>query len=119
MAIYSRGKKVKSIYVRGKAVDKVFTRGKSVYENYPQLLGAMRLDITSNNSNSVSGYMTFAKYLDFDKELNMEIIRYETALKELKNFVVTYSGSGDIVKEQSPNAGDRIKSGEKVRILLG
>ena len=86
MAIYSKGKKVKSIYVRGKAVGKVFTRGKSVYENYPQLLGAMRLDITSNNSNSVSGYMTFAKYLDFDKELNMEIIRYETALKELKNF---------------------------------
>lgn len=41
------------------------------------------------------------------------------AIKELKNFVVTYSGSGDIVKEQSPNAGDRIKSGEKVRILLG
>lgn len=86
MAIYSKGKKVKSIYVKGKPVNKVFVRGKATYENYPQLLGSMRLDITSNNSNSVSGYMTFAKYLDFDKELNMEVIRYETALKELENF---------------------------------
>lgn len=86
MAIYSKGKKVKSIYVKGKPVNKVFVRGKATYENYPQLLGSMRLDITSNNNNSVSGYMTFAKYLDFDKELNMEVIRYETALKELENF---------------------------------
>lgn len=41
------------------------------------------------------------------------------AIKELKNFVVTYTGSGDIVKEQSPGAGERIKGGSKVRILLG
>ena len=41
------------------------------------------------------------------------------AIKELKNFVVTYTGSGDIVKEQSPGEGERIKGGSKVRILLG
>ena len=37
----------------------------------------------------------------------------------LKNFTVTYTGSGKYVKEQSPEAGKRIKEGSKVRILLG
>ncbi len=41
------------------------------------------------------------------------------AIKELKNFVVTYTGSGNIVKEQSPSAGERKAYGSKIRILLG
>jgi len=41
------------------------------------------------------------------------------AIKELKNFVVTYTGTGNYVKDQSPSAGERIKEGSKVRILLG
>lgn len=43
----------------------------------------------------------------------------EDAIKELKNFTVTYTGSGKYVKDQSPNASSRIKQGGKVRILLG
>lgn len=43
----------------------------------------------------------------------------EDAVKELKNFKVVYSGSGKYVKEQSPNAGEKIKEGGKIRVLLG
>ena len=43
----------------------------------------------------------------------------EDAIKELKNFNVVYSGSGKYVKEQSPNAGEKIKEGGKIRVLLG
>lgn len=43
----------------------------------------------------------------------------EDAVKELKNFNVVYSGSGKYIKEQSPNAGEKIKEGGKIRVLLG
>lgn len=76
MAIYSRGKKVKSIYVKGKLVSNVFSRGKSVYENYPRLLGYMYFYVL-NSDGSEFGNIRFKKYLDFDKELNTEVIRYE------------------------------------------
>ena len=76
MAIYSRGKKVKSIYVRGKLVSNVFSRGKSVYENYPRLLGYMYFYVL-NSDGSEFGGMRFKKYLDFDRELNTEVIHYE------------------------------------------
>ena len=41
------------------------------------------------------------------------------AIKLLKNFKVTYSGSGNIIKEQSPLPNERIKEGSKIRLLLG
>lgn len=40
------------------------------------------------------------------------------ALNELKQFKVEYSGSGDTVTYQSPEAGTRIFEGESVRLLL-
>ena len=40
------------------------------------------------------------------------------ALKELNGFTVEYSGSGDNVIETSPKAGDRIKEGGIVKIML-
>ena len=43
----------------------------------------------------------------------------EDAIKLLKNFTITYTGSGNIVKEQSPEEGSRLKEGGKIRILLG
>ena len=39
--------------------------------------------------------------------------------KLLKKFKIIYSGSGSIVKEQSPEVGSRIKEGEEIRLLLG
>ena len=56
------------------------------------------------------------KYYDVPNVVGMP---KEDAIKELKNFNVTYTGSGKYVKEQSPDAGTRIKEGAKVRILLG
>lgn len=41
------------------------------------------------------------------------------AIKELKNFTITYTGSGNIVKEQTPSEGSRVKYGGKIRLLLG
>ena len=43
----------------------------------------------------------------------------EDAVKELKNFNVIYTGSGKYVIEQSPNGGEKIKEGGKIRVLLG
>jgi len=37
----------------------------------------------------------------------------------LKNFTVEYSGSGNTILNQSPEAGTRIAEGEKVRVYLG
>ena len=39
--------------------------------------------------------------------------------KLLKNFTIEYSGSGSVIKEQSPQANTRIKEGGKIRLLLG
>lgn len=41
------------------------------------------------------------------------------ALSKLKNFSVEYSGSGNTIISQSPEAGSRIAEGEKVRLHLG
>lgn len=56
------------------------------------------------------------KYLDVP---NVVGLKKEEAIKLLKNFNVTYTGSGKYVKEQSPEEGSRIKEGGKIRILLG
>lgn len=56
------------------------------------------------------------KYYEMPNVIGME---KKDAIKELKNFVVTYNGSGNIVKEQSPDAKEKLAYGSKVRILLG
>lgn len=65
-----------------------------------------------------------------DKVYNWNDIKYygvpnvvgmekKDAIKELKNFKVTYTGSGNYVKDQSPEAGVKVKEGSSIRILLG
>jgi len=56
------------------------------------------------------------KYYDVPNVVGLE---KKEAVKLLKNFVVTYTGSGKYVKEQSPGEGSRIKEGGKIRLLLG
>ncbi len=56
------------------------------------------------------------KYYDVPNVVGLE---KKDAIKMLKNFTITYTGNGKCVKEQSPEAGKRIKEGSKVRILLG
>lgn len=41
------------------------------------------------------------------------------AISSLKNFSVEYSGSGDMIISQSPEAGSRIAEGSSVRLYLG
>lgn len=50
---------------------------------------------------------------------NVVGLEKKEAIKLLKDFVVIYTGSGNFVKDQSPEAYARIKSGSKIRILLG
>ncbi|MBQ6282238.1 MAG: stage V sporulation protein D [Bacilli bacterium] len=56
------------------------------------------------------------KYLDVPNVVGM---KKEDAIKLLKDFTINYSGTGDYVKEQSPEANKRIKYGGVVRLLLG
>lgn len=49
---------------------------------------------------------------------NVEGMSINEAMKELKNFKVEYSGSGEVVTYQSPKAGERVYEGETVRLLL-
>ena len=41
------------------------------------------------------------------------------ATNNLKNFIIEYSGSGDTVINQSPEAGSRIAGGSSIRLYLG
>ena len=41
------------------------------------------------------------------------------AKKELSNFTIEYTGSGNIIKEQSPSPGEKIEIGSTVKLLLG
>ena len=41
------------------------------------------------------------------------------ATSNLKNFSIEYSGSGNTVISQSPDAGTRIAGGERIRLYLG
>ena len=40
------------------------------------------------------------------------------AKKELKNFQIEYTGNGDIILAQSPQAGSRISESSVIRLLL-
>ena len=46
-------------------------------------------------------------------------MKKEEAIKLLRDFTINYSGTGEYIKEQSPNASDRIKMGGTIRLLLG
>ena len=56
------------------------------------------------------------KYFDVPNVVGM---KKEDAQKLLKNFTINYSSSGNIIKEQSPESGTRLKEGGIVRLLLG
>lgn len=43
----------------------------------------------------------------------------EEAEELLEHFIIEYSGSGDIVISQSPEAGERLKDGSTVKLMLG
>ena len=49
---------------------------------------------------------------------NVEGIKKDEAIKLLKDFKIEFTGSGEIVKYQSPKAGTRIYEGETVKLLL-
>lgn len=59
-------------------------------------------------------------YMDkvYYKVPNVVGMNVSDAMKELKNFKVEYSGTGDKITYQSPNAGAQIYEGETVRLLL-
>ena len=50
---------------------------------------------------------------------NVEGMNLKDAIKELKNFKVEYTGSGDKVVYQSPSSNERIYEGETVKLMLG
>jgi stage V sporulation protein D (sporulation-specific penicillin-binding protein) len=75
------------------------------------------LDIKRREDGSEMKYNWYdKKYYMVPNVINMEKI---AAIKELKNFQIEYSGSGDNVIDQSPVGGTRILEGEKVRLFLG
>lgn len=56
------------------------------------------------------------KYYRLPNVVGMSI---SDAKKELKNFQIEYTGSGDIVKSMSPEADSQIAEGSTVRLMLG
>ncbi len=55
------------------------------------------------------------KYVTIPDVVGMNV---KDATSTLKSFKIEYSGSGDIVKYQSPSAGERIYEGSVVRLLI-
>ena len=66
---------------------------------------------------------TEKKYQWYDKKYytvsDVVGLTKKDATSSLKNFSVEYSGSGNTVISQSPEAGNRIAGGESVRLYLG
>ena len=75
------------------------------------------LDIKKQDGGTEKEYQWYdKKYFDV---LDVVGKSKKEATDILKNFSVEYSGSGDVVIDQSPKAGIRIAEGEKVRLYLG
>ena len=62
------------------------------------------------------------EYLYTDKQYaqvpNVVGMSVKEAVKLLKKFKVEYSGGGETVTYQSPNAGEKVYEGETIRLLL-
>ena len=75
------------------------------------------LDIKKQEGGTEKEYQWYdKKYYDIPSVKGMT---KKEAASNLSNFTVEYSGSGDVVISQSPEAGERIMEGEKVRLYLG
>ena len=55
------------------------------------------------------------KYVEVPEVKGMNV---KDAVKALKSFKVEFSGSGENVYYQTPNAGERILEGETVKLML-
>lgn len=74
------------------------------------------LDIPKSQGGMEKEYNYYdRKYVTIPDVVGMNV---KDATKALKGFKIEYSGSGDIVKHQSPNAGERIYEGSVVRLLI-
>ena len=74
------------------------------------------LDIEERNDEIEREYLyTDKQYAIVPNVVGMSV---KDAVKELKKFKVEYSGSGDVVTYQSPNAGESLYEGETIRLLL-
>ncbi len=74
------------------------------------------LNIPKDNVKPKAYNWNDAKYIDVP---NVVGLNKKEAQKLLKDFKIIYSGSGNIIKEQSPNYKSRIKVGTEIRLLLG
>ena len=88
----------------------------------PIVKNIMKDAITSLNIEKQDGG-TEKKYQWYDKKYytvpNVIGKSKKEATSMLKSFSVEYSGSGDVVVNQSPDSDSRIAEGEKVRLYLG
>ena len=88
----------------------------------PIVKNIMEDAITSLNIEKQDGG-TEKKYQWYDKKYytvpNVVGKSKKEATSMLKSFSVEYSGSGDVVVNQSPDSDSRIAEGEKVRLYLG
>ena len=84
---------------------------KNVLEDIIDILDIEKRDGASEKKYNYTDkkYVTVPNVIDMNKS---------DAVKELKDLKVEYSGSGDKVVEQSPEAGIRIYEGETVRLYL-
>ena len=78
--------------------------------------------ISSLNIEKSSGGME-KEYQWYDKKYytvpNVIGMNLDDAKSMLKNFTIEYTGSGNKVTYMSPDAGNRIEDGSKIRLLLG
>lgn len=75
------------------------------------------LDIEEREGWSEKEYnYTDKKYIEIPYVVGMNV---KDAVKLLKSFKIEFSGTGEIVKYQSPSSGTRIYEGETIRLLVG
>lgn len=77
----------------------------------------MALDIEKQEGGTEKKYQWYDKKYYTIEDVVGKSKKEATSI--LKNFSVEYSGNGDMVISQSPEAGSRISEGSSVRLYLG
>ena len=75
------------------------------------------LDIKKDNNAKEKKYQIWDK--KYVKVPNLLGKKFSEVKNKLTNFEVEYTGSGDKIIFQSPNGGERVYEGSKIRVMLG
>ena len=104
-----------SVDIDSDEIDKWLQKSVVEKEELIELISTLGIDKEDGGTEKEYTYLD-RRYYDVPNVVGMSV---SDAKKELKNFKVEYSGSGNVVIYQTPRAGERILGNETIRLLVG